>query len=243
MSRSGASLGWVGPATLAISVHVAAAFVPVSFGGHDDSDRAPVELAIQPPPAAEELDDFGPEAPLEPTPSDSPPPDPVKPQPEPQPQPAEFEAPDPAPKLEPNPEPPPRELGLDSDALTAIESPTKLPELSHASDVSPPPAPPAAEVDLSGYRDGLHRALSEEKRYPARARRLGQTGEAKVRITIARDGSLSDEPALVRSTNHAALDEEALRIAEAAAPYAALPADYTAGEAEFLIPVVFDLGR
>jgi periplasmic protein TonB len=234
MSRTFAGLGWMGPAALAVSVHLAVSLVPVRFGGAEDSAPPPVRLAIEPPPPAVEAPPepvF--EPPPEPPPETIPPPRPIQPPPQ-------LAEPTPAP--EPAVELPP-ELGLDGALISDMPRPRELPPIEHVLAAPPPPAPPAAEVDLSGYRDGLHRALSDARRYPMIARRLGLEGEAQVRIVVRGDGSLGAAPELLRSTGHDVLDEEVLRLAKAVAPYPPLPAGYPDGEAEFLIPIVFALGN
>ena len=240
MSRAIAGAGWLGPAAIALTVHATAALVPVRFGGAEDPTPAPVQLAIEPPPATEPLPEPEPE-PEQPTPEmeDVPPPQnpppPVRP---PEPPPSRVTKPAPE-TVEATPEP----VGLDAELFAEKTTSSALPRLEHALDEPPPPAPPAAEVDLSGYRAGLHRALSEARRYPMLARRLGLEGEAEVRIVVGQNGALLRDPELLESTGHDVLDEEVLRLAKAVAPYPPLPDGYTETEAEFLIPVVFELGH
>lgn len=231
MSRMVTSISWVAPATLAISVHVAVAFVPLDVGGSEKDAPPPVELSIRPPqpaPPAEPAAEPPSEPPVEP-PSEPPP-----------------ESAPPAQVTEAVSEPEtsteePKELGLDSAVIAESERPSALPPADKTfASVSPPPAPPSAEVDLSGYRDGLYRALNAARRYPTRARRLGLEGKAEVKITLRRDGSLEGRPVLVSSTGHEILDEEVLRLAAEKAPFAPLPEGYPDRDAEFLIPVVFE---
>ena len=237
MSRAIAGVGWLGPAAIALTVHATAALVPIRFGGAEDPTPTPVRLAIEPPPATEPLPE-----PEEPAPEleDVPPPPPTPPPPVRRAEPPPSRVTEPAPEaVEAAPEP----LGLDAELFAEKTPPSALPQLEHALDEPPPPAPPAAEVDLSGYRDGLHRALSEARRYPMLARRLGLEGEAQVRIVVTKDGALLRDPELLESTGHDVLDEEVLRLAKAVAPYPPLPDGYPEGQAEFLIPVVFALGH
>jgi periplasmic protein TonB len=238
MSRTVAGIGWVGPAALAISVHVAAALMPVDVGGAEES--APlVRLAIEPaPPVIEAPPEPAPEPPHEVPPPPIEPPPPARPA---EPPPARVAEPSPSP--EPTAEPT-RPLGIDGALLADDSVPSELPPIEQAlATPPPPPAPPVAEVDLSGYRDGLHRTLLEARRYPMLARRLGLEGEAQVRIRVRGDGSLGGEPELLRSTGHDVLDDEVIRLAKAVAPFPPLPDGYPDGEAEFLIPVAFQLGN
>jgi protein TonB len=66
-------------------------------------------------------------------------------------------------------------------------------------------------------------------------------GTAVVRVLVRRDGSLAAPPRLVTSSRHGVLDTEALRMVEAAAPFAPLPDGYAQPSAEFVVPVRFAL--
>jgi protein TonB len=83
--------------------------------------------------------------------------------------------------------------------------------------------------------------VGHQRRYPAIAARLGMQGTAQVRMSIHRDGSLAGAPRLVRSSGHEVLDDEALRMVEAAAPFEPLPEGHVRPLAEFVIPVDFSL--
>lgn len=96
-------------------------------------------------------------------------------------------------------------------------------------------------VDLEGYGAQLSRAVTAHRRYPAQARRLRLEGTAVVEVDVARDGTLVGSPVLSRSSGHVMLDEEALRMVRAAAPFAALPAGLAGATAHFVLPIRFGI--
>jgi protein TonB len=95
--------------------------------------------------------------------------------------------------------------------------------------------------DLRGYQRGIYTAVNAGRRYPPDARRLGLEGRAVLSVRIDRHGRLVRKPVIVESTKHAALDEEALRMVEAAAPFPPLPESYDKADADFMIPIKFKL--
>jgi len=97
------------------------------------------------------------------------------------------------------------------------------------------------ESELLAYREGLSRRVGRQRRYPARAVRLRLEGTARVRVRLYRDGSLAGPPRLEGSSRFRVLDQEALRMVEAAAPFAPLPASLRREPVEFVIPVNFSL--
>ncbi len=99
----------------------------------------------------------------------------------------------------------------------------------------------AGATELMDYARRLSRVVGRQRRYPASAARLGMEGTARVQVRVNRDGSLAGAPKLVRSSGHEVLDAEALRMVEAAAPFAPLPEGHSRPSAEFVIPVDFSL--
>ncbi|MCB9645412.1 MAG: energy transducer TonB [Deltaproteobacteria bacterium] len=83
--------------------------------------------------------------------------------------------------------------------------------------------------------------VEAQQRYPRRAQRLGQQGTAVISVRLTRAGALAEAPVLIRSSGHALLDAEALRMVEAAAPFPGLPAGYTADTVALELPVRFSL--
>ena len=98
-----------------------------------------------------------------------------------------------------------------------------------------------ADAELRAYREQLSRRVTRQRRYPSQAVRLGMEGTALVRVRINRDGSLAAPPRLEGSSRFRVLDVEALRMVEAAAPFAPLPLEPFRESAEFVIPVSFFL--
>jgi protein TonB len=99
----------------------------------------------------------------------------------------------------------------------------------------------AGSAELMAYARRLYQVVASQKRYPASAARLGMEGRAHIRVSVQRDGALAGAPRLARSSGHEVLDAEALRMVEAAAPFAPLPEGFSRPAAEFVISVDFSL--
>ena len=99
----------------------------------------------------------------------------------------------------------------------------------------------AGATELVAYARQLSRVVGRQRRYPASAARFGMEGTARLQVSVNRDGALAGAPRLVRSSGHEVLDAEALRMVEAAAPFAPLPEGHARPSAEFVIPVDFSL--
>ncbi|GEM_PF-2788819 len=115
------------------------------------------------------------------------------------------------------------------DAMPADEKPAKADAV-----VQPQP------FDLGHYGDSLHSALVAHRRYPEEARDEELEGETTVLIKVDRAGKLVCPARVARSSGHRCLDDEALRMVAAAAPFAALPDGYPKQIAEFTVPVRFE---
>lgn len=117
-----------------------------------------------------------------------------------------------------------------------------VPALPGAGLTRAPTAAPAAPVDLRAYADSIRRRIDAEKQYPARARRLGLQGVATVLVAVDSRGRLVRPPRLARTSGVAALDHEALRMVQAAAPFTPpAGAAPTTGPLEVQVPVRFSL--
>jgi protein TonB len=89
----------------------------------------------------------------------------------------------------------------------------------------------------------LSAAVNRQRHYPEVAARLGMEGRALIHLRVRRDGSLMEPPRLVTSSGHEVLDAEALRMAEAAAPFEPMPESASRADAGFVIAVEFFLHR
>lgn len=99
----------------------------------------------------------------------------------------------------------------------------------------------SAQGDLRAYARSLTVVVARQRRYPEVAVRLGMQGTAHVQLRLRQDGSLIEAPRLITSSGHDILDAEALRMVEAAAPFAPFPESASRPDAGFVIPVVFSL--
>jgi len=222
-------------------VHAAVLVVPVRF--------AASQLATPPVPTVLRF------TALAETPPPPPPPEPDAPEPEPEP--VETAKPEPPP-------PKPRRVTPSVEKPQIEAEPPAPPPVAVATDPSPEPhaiavapeiAPEPAralpspvrttsrptEADYRGWAKGIHAALMGHRHYPPAAVRLGLEGVVKLRVHVDRRGRLLGEPEIVASSGHDVLDNEAIRAAKAAAPYAELPEDTL--DKAFVIPIAFRLSH
>lgn len=107
---------------------------------------------------------------------------------------------------------------------------------------SGPVSAPAPAFDARAYGEHIRRRIDAHKHYPARARRLGLEGVATVIVAVDGRGHLARAPRIARSSGVAALDDEALRMARAAAPFPPLAgADARPAPLVVHVPVRFSL--
>lgn len=196
-----------------------------------------LELDLPEPPAIEELaldlETFLPpepeDAPEPETPPEPPPPEPPPPEPEtnPEPPPEPEEPPPDEPPVEdiaPLPAPAPTADPAPDDTPTPT-SPT-VPVTAEPSDTPPlpkppppPPPPPKTPFDPRAYRNRAFSLVDRHKRYPRKARVLGLEGTVKLLLYVGESGELMREPKVHQSSGHEPLDEEAVRMVKAAAPF------------------------
>lgn len=165
------------------------------------------------------------------------------PAPKPAPTPAIKPAPDSAikPALQPEPEP----EGSPAPGLAAptadvrAEAGTSVLAAGAAVEAGPAPPPPAPPQDLGPARRAILASIQAQERYPRQARRLRQQGVVKVQVILTSQGALKQPPQVQASCGHRLLDREALRMVQAAAPFAPLPSGHT--QAQFVLPIRFAL--
>ena len=186
-----------------------------------------------------------------------PPPAPVPPQvapepPAPQPAPAPRQRavaahrPTPAPRA-PVQAPQPQAEPLRSEPSVATPVATAAAEAPRAVAAVAPPAPPSVaappapqnDQDYQQWRAQLEQALQQGKRYPASARRMGQSGTVVVHLRVGADGSLQ-HCMLHHSSGFKALDHAAEQLVRSVAQ--ALAAQMAPGRAiDLRIPIVYEL--
>jgi protein TonB len=98
-------------------------------------------------------------------------------------------------------------------------------------------------VDLAGYRGGVSKAVARHKRYPKSALRRRLEGEVLVVVVVHKDGTLAESPRVSKSSSCTELDEEAVRMVAAAAPFDPLPDGYPQATAKLKLPITFQLAE
>jgi len=240
VSLGGLSLGgWFPPAALAVCVHLGVGLLPVNLEAAD-LPTPPVTINLVAAPVEE--------PPPPPTPPEEPPPPP----PEEPPPPAVSEPPPPPPRQRRAPRPPTRPPPVAAEAPSPEPIVEEAPVKSVApAPPEPTPPPPAVEtepsapasVDLGSYRRQLHGILMAARSYPAMAERMGYEGRVVLSVFLKPDGRLARPPVVRESSGHGMLDEEALRMVTATAPFPAMPAGVDAAEVEIRVPVRFSRPR
>ncbi len=172
-------------------------------------------------------------------------PEPVKKKPKPviKPKPIKKEAP--APIEEPEYVPPP----VVENVIAVQPSVEKEPEVvipQPPPPIEPPPPqqPTQAEIDsaLNAYGSILGRAIAKHKSYPKIAQRRGWQGTALLDLKIDSDGNVLS--AVVReSSGYDALDNQALKMVEKAAPFPAPPKALLGRTFNITVPVSFKLAN
>lgn len=113
--------------------------------------------------------------------------------------------------------------------------------------IVPPQPPPrqvvAKRIDFRAYGRSLYRSVIRQKRYPRMAVRMGYEGTVILLIQVAPSGKLYGKPRVVRSSGHSMLDEEAIRMIKAAAPWPSMPKGFSRAYKTFRLPVRFSLRR
>jgi len=90
------------------------------------------------------------------------------------------------------------------------------------------------------YAGRIQALLADHRRYPRRARQLGQQGEARLFFAVDRDGRLV-ESRIEHSSGHHVLDREVLAMVERAQPLPPIPEPLGRGRLELVVPVQFQL--
>lgn len=143
--------------------------------------------------------------------------------------------------------PQPQAEPLRSEPTVATPVATAAAEAPRAVAAVAPPAPPSAaapstpadDPSYPQWRAQLEQALQQGKRYPASARRMGQSGTVVVHLRVGADGSLQ-HCTLHHSSGFKVLDQAAEQLVRSVAQ--ALAAQMAPGRAiDLRIPIVYEL--
>lgn len=186
-----------------------------------------------------------------PEPEPAPPPVPVVPPPQPAPKVRPAEPPRPkAPAPSPEPQAPAEVFdsaplqSAPAVPLPSAPQATAAPEAVAPARQAPPAsasavAAPTDDQSYQQWRNRLEQALQQGKRYPASARRMGQTGTVVVHLRVGADGSLQ-HCMLHHSSGFKVLDHAAEQLVRSVAQ--SLAAQMPPGRAADLrIPIVYEL--
>lgn len=103
------------------------------------------------------------------------------------------------------------------------------------------PVDGTGQVDAQkAYLSTLAAWLAKHRRYPAGARRRGQEGVVRVRVTISRSGQVLAQE-IIESSGYFLLDREAMATVKRAQPLPAFPPELKGPALEFNLPVRFGL--
>ncbi|HEX7025685.1 MAG TPA: energy transducer TonB [Gammaproteobacteria bacterium] len=144
---------------------------------------------------------------------------------------------------EPRKQPPPAK----NDAIRSrTVKPQPEPEQTHAEQADRDSAAAeaaAARIDPGKFNNYLQRLRGElirHRQYPYIARRYRQQGVCIVGFTVYTSGRIADAR-IVKSSGHSALDEEAMRMLQAATPLPPIPESLARDKLVVEVPVEFSL--
>ncbi|HVI50559.1 MAG TPA: TonB family protein [Candidatus Sulfotelmatobacter sp.] len=145
------------------------------------------------------------------------------------------------PKAKPQrpPQPQDKPAPLADAPETAAVSPSPP---SAAAEASPPATHAAAlpQEQLSAYVAVIRTKMEKAKRYPSQARYDGQEGTVALRFSLDSRGQLLSA-SVQGSSGIASLDEEAVHMAQRAAPFPAFPSSLETERLDLVVPVKFSL--
>lgn len=125
-------------------------------------------------------------------------------------------------------------------APAAADTPAPAAPAPMAATPAPPAAADAARL-LDGYGQRLSELFARQQQYPRLAAMRGWEGEVRVRLSVARHGSLT-AVRLERSSGHEVLDQHALAMIEEIGKLPPPPAEF-GGDVQVVVPVHYRLRK
>lgn len=129
-------------------------------------------------------------------------------------------------------------------AATPLAAPASVAAAEPVAPAAAAPAPaPAADAahQLDNYGQRLSELFSRQQQYPRLAAQRGWEGEVRVRLSVARQGSLT-AVRLERSSGFEVLDRHALAMIEEIGRLPPPPAEFS-GEVQVVVPVHYKLKK
>ena len=142
------------------------------------------------------------------------------------------------PKVEPPPPQPEAEVTLPREVKP--EPPKPLPQPEQPRPTAPPRQRVASAAAVTAWNVSIAKQIEKHKGYPPSALPRRETGVTQVAFAIDRDGRVIDSR-IIRSSGHAALDEEAMATLRRAQPFPRPPDDLPGEKFEFTVPVKFNV--
>lgn len=196
----------------------------------DMSEQAetPPEEAVEPPPAEEPMPELPPPPPLVNSEAVlAPPPPKQQERKEKAPEKPKLEKPKPKPKPRPKPNKPKKPVEDRKASVASRSGGGPKSDTGQAAVAAASAAGTAAsEVSRASWLGDVRGQIVRNKRYPAEARSLGETGTARVAITIGPSGNAASVR-LLGSSGSSSIDQEAVAVIYRAAPFPPPPGNKT----------------
>jgi len=142
------------------------------------------------------------------------------------------------PKVEPPPPVPAPEVTLPREETKPEPKPT--PQQVAPTPTAPPRQRTASAAAVRSWHVGIVKQIERHKGYSASALSRRQTGMVQIAFTLNRDGQVLGSR-VVKSSGHAALDQEAIATLRRAQPFPAPPRDLDGSTFDFTVPVNFNI--
>jgi periplasmic protein TonB len=114
------------------------------------------------------------------------------------------------------------------------------PEAPASSPATAPPKQRASAAQIASWNRRVAQTIARHKVYPAAARARRETGDVEITFTLESNGTVASSR-VIRSSGHAALDQEALDTIRRAAPFPPPPAGVAGKQLEFTLPLSFTI--